>query len=132
VKEPVLDSSALLALILHERGHERVSAIVDACEGRFAIGSVNFCEVKTRLLRMPETPANVERAIGPFRPFVIDFDFRQAELAADLYPTTASFGLSLRDRACLALAITRGATVWTADRVWQQLNLSIPIELIRP
>jgi ribonuclease VapC len=41
------------------------------------------------------------------------------------------YGLSLGDRACLALALTRGEPAVTADRQWAQLDLGIRIELIR-
>jgi PIN domain nuclease of toxin-antitoxin system len=44
---------------------------------------------------------------------------------------TQPFGLSLGDRACLALAIQRQATALTTDRAWKNLNLGIEIEVIR-
>lgn len=59
------------------------------------------------------------------------FSDRQARLAAELRSITRSFGLSLGDRACLALAIDRKATVYTTDRIWKKLELGIKIELIR-
>ena len=44
---------------------------------------------------------------------------------------TGHLGLSLADRACLALGQRLNLPVYTADRVWAQLQLSIPIHLIR-
>jgi PIN domain nuclease of toxin-antitoxin system len=44
---------------------------------------------------------------------------------------TRLYGLSLGDRACLALAIQRRATVYTTDRVWKNLALDIEIQVIR-
>jgi PIN domain nuclease of toxin-antitoxin system len=44
---------------------------------------------------------------------------------------TRGLGLSLADRACLALAIERGAAVLTADRTWAELDLGIEIRLVR-
>jgi PIN domain nuclease of toxin-antitoxin system len=41
------------------------------------------------------------------------------------------FGLSLADRACLALAKQRGLPVLTADRIWQTLDLGVAVVLIR-
>jgi PIN domain nuclease of toxin-antitoxin system len=40
-------------------------------------------------------------------------------------------GLSLGDRACLALAMQRNATVYTADRAFKGMNVPIKIDLIR-
>jgi PIN domain nuclease of toxin-antitoxin system len=54
-----------------------------------------------------------------------------ARIAAELILVTKPYGLSLGDRACLALAIDRNATVYTTDKVWKNLSLGIEIELIR-
>ena len=54
-----------------------------------------------------------------------------ALLTAELIPQTRQHGLSLGDRACLALAIQRKATALTTDRAWKNLNLGIEIEVIR-
>ena len=40
-------------------------------------------------------------------------------------------GLSLGDRACLALGIALDVEIYTADRLWAQLNLPCSIHLIR-
>jgi ribonuclease VapC len=47
-----------------------------------------------------------------------------------LLPTMPS-GLSLGDRACLALARLRDLPAVTADRAWAKLDLGIPIEVVR-
>jgi PIN domain nuclease of toxin-antitoxin system len=44
---------------------------------------------------------------------------------------TAPWGLSLGDRACLALARLRNLPAVTADRAWAKLDLAIPIEVVR-
>ena len=59
------------------------------------------------------------------------FTASQARLAADLRPTTSHAGLSLGDRACLALAIELGAEVYTADRQWAKVQVACKIHLIR-
>jgi PIN domain nuclease of toxin-antitoxin system len=59
------------------------------------------------------------------------FTGEQARIAAELMPITRPYGLSLGDRACLALAIQRKATVYTTDKVWKKLSLGIEIEVIR-
>jgi PIN domain nuclease of toxin-antitoxin system len=55
----------------------------------------------------------------------------QARMAAELKPITRPYGLSLGDRACLALAIDRKATVYTTNKAWKQIPLGIQVEVIR-
>jgi PIN domain nuclease of toxin-antitoxin system len=44
---------------------------------------------------------------------------------------TRSGGLSLADKACLALGRATGLAVLTADKVWMELGLGLEIRLIR-
>ena len=60
-----------------------------------------------------------------------EFSAEQADLAGELRRSTREFGLSLGDRACLALALVRSERVLTADRVWRRLSLGVDIEVIR-
>ena len=60
-----------------------------------------------------------------------EFSAEQADLAGELRRSTREFGLSLGDRACLALALARSEPVLTADRVWHRLRLGVEIEVIR-
>jgi PIN domain nuclease of toxin-antitoxin system len=46
-------------------------------------------------------------------------------------PATRGHGLSLGDRACLALARTLGATALTTDRAWRAVDVGVAIEVIR-
>lgn len=62
---------------------------------------------------------------------IIDFDFAQATLAATLRKETKKLGLSLGDRACLALGITENCPVVTADKAWSKLSLDLGIVQIR-
>jgi PIN domain nuclease of toxin-antitoxin system len=50
---------------------------------------------------------------------------------ARLRPLTKAHGLSLADRACLALAKRLKIPVLTADRDWADLELGITVQLIR-
>lgn len=42
-----------------------------------------------------------------------------------------AFGLSLGDRACLALAAELGIPALTADQTWAGLDIGVKVELIR-
>ena len=129
----VLDSAAVLAMIQGEPGGERVEALLDAAElgadVQVAISSVNWCEILTRTQRDNNGMASEELSAALAGVKLIPFDKAAAELAAGY--ALVSQALSLGDRACLALAKINHATAWTADRVWIQFKLDVPVELIR-
>ena len=62
---------------------------------------------------------------------LVPFTTAQAERAGHLALTTKQYGLSLGDRACIALAADAGARVYTADRAWLDVGLDIAIEAVR-
>lgn len=118
----------MLALLFDEPGAERVAELV----GHGAVTSaVNLSEVATVLVRRDLDP---ERVLGPLRAQVAVEPFTDTEAlaAAELYPLTSSKGLSLGDRACLALARRLDQTAVTAERAWAELGLDVRIELLRP
>lgn len=128
----VLDASAVLALLKCEPGQERVAALVAG--SHCLISAVNWAETATKLSDSGHPAALVKATLAALNPEVVAFDATQAIEAGLLRPLTRSLGLSLGDRACLALAITRQAAVVTADRPWLQLadRLGLSIECIRP
>jgi ribonuclease VapC len=123
----VLDASALLALLFAEPGAERVA---DAIAQSAVISTVNLSEVAALLVRRGQDP---DKTLDPVReqvavePFTAD----DALSAARFLPHTAQKGLSLGDRACLALAKRLNARAITAERGWSQLELDVDIQLIR-
>jgi len=123
----VLDSSALLAFIQAESGGEAVAGVV----GEALMSSVNLAEVITKLVERTGSLEIARMALGMASVDVVDFDRPQAEQAGLLVKTTRSHGLSLGDRACLALAMREGVPVLTADRIWAKLKLNIEVRLIR-
>jgi len=126
-KTSVLDSSAVLAVIFNEPGGEK---IVDLLQGGL-LSTVSLAEIHTRLL-LDGRPADFAwNRILSMGFEVCFFDDEQARLAAEMIGKTRPFGLSLGDRACLALAIQRKAKVYTTDRVWKNFALGIDVELIR-
>ena len=121
------DASALLAYLYREQGWDRVAEFADeAC-----ISAVNLSEVLGKFVRDGHDPIEVLGRIETTSLEIVPFGTQQAALAAALVPATSKHGLSLGDRACLALAVARGIPALTADRVWAQLELDIVIRLIR-
>jgi ribonuclease VapC len=59
------------------------------------------------------------------------FDVAQARATAELWELASNGGLSLGDRACLALAVALGAMAVTTDRRWSTLDIGIPVRVIR-
>jgi PIN domain nuclease of toxin-antitoxin system len=123
----VLDASAILCLIHREPGWEAVSAGLP----RSRIGAVNLGEVVARLNDHGMTADAIDRALRLLDLRVVDFDAEQARASGLLRQKTRAAGLSLGDRACLALAAKLGATALTADRAWRAVDLGVKIELIR-
>lgn len=62
---------------------------------------------------------------------VLPFTAALAEATAQLRPLTREAGLSLGDRACLALAGALGLPAVTADRIWPDLRLPVEIRVVR-
>lgn len=123
----VLDASALLAVMLDEPGAEAVEAHFEGA----VISAVNMAEVGAKMIERGATPELIEAEIRAADITVVPFDEAQAMESARLRPATKEQGLSLGDRACLALAARTGRIVLTADRAWTEARLPLDIRLIR-
>ena len=123
----VLDASALLAYLRSEKGAERVASDI----GDAIISAVNHAEVVSKLLLRGATLAVVQKALSYLELDVIDFDRELAESAGELISQTSRMGLSLGDRACLALAAREALPVLTADRAWSNLDIGVEVRLVR-
>ncbi|UDF05406.1 type II toxin-antitoxin system VapC family toxin [Asticcacaulis sp. AND118] len=122
----ILDSSAVLALLFNEAGADRVQAVLpDAM-----ISAVNFSEVIAKLCEKGLPSETARQAVEALGIEVVAHDVEQAFLAGALRLTTRALGLSLGDRACLALAKVREMPVLTADAAWQGLT-DFQVVLIR-
>ena len=124
----VLDASALLAVLNREPGAEKLTPQLLSA----AISStVNLAEVQSKLVSRGIKPDEAwEATISPIRESAVFTDV-QAKIAGNLIARTSAFGLSLGDRACLALGIALKAPVYTADRSWKNLKLGVRIHLVR-
>jgi ribonuclease VapC len=123
----VLDSSAILAIIFQEPGAEKVLDLLDGG----LLSSVNLAEAHAVLLLRGIPPDLIGGRLEEMGCEACIFAEEQAHIAGALVAQTHPYGLSLGDRACLALALERKATAYTADRSWKNLNLGIAIEAIR-
>lgn len=123
----VADASAILAALKHEPfGNVDPRRLVGA-----TISAVNLCEVLSKLHDDGLNDAQANAAVSAMDLRIVPFDGRQASIAAGLRPLTRHAGLSLGDRACLALGDRLGYLVVTADRVWASLDVGIEIVMIR-
>jgi len=124
----VLDASAILAVIDSEPGAEKLTPSLLA---RAVASSVNVAEVQTKLLgRGWTSDAAWEDATSPVRE-IVAFDEEQARIAGDLATRTRHLGLSLGDRACLALGSVLNVPVYTAEKAWKKFKVSVKVQLIR-
>ncbi len=128
----VLDASAILACLNGEPGAEKV--VVTMHEHHCFVTTVNWVEVVSRLLDWGMPAQEAEAAVASLEIRVVSFDSAVAQRCAVLRPITRPLGLSLGDRACLALAQQLNAPVLTADRPWLELAapLNLDIRCIRP
>lgn len=124
----VLDASAMMTMLNREPGADQLTPDILVN----AIGStVNLAEVQGKLVERGIPPANAWVAALNSVQEVIPFTAEHARTAGTLISQTRPFGLSLGDRACLALALERKAPVYTADRSWKNLKLGIRVHVIR-
>jgi PIN domain nuclease of toxin-antitoxin system len=126
----VLDASAILAVLLQEPGHERVTA---ALLSEAVASTVNIAEVQTKLVRRGGAPDEAwSDAVSVIRE-LFAFDEEQARRAGSLVTQTQTqaLGLSLGDRACLALGVTLRSPIYSADKSWKKVNVGVPIHIIR-
>ena len=124
----VLDASALLALLNHEPGSEKLTAelLSDA-----AASTVNLAEVHSKLVARGGSPDDAWENVMNLIREPVPFATEHAKLCGDLIAQTQQFGLSLGDRACLALGMILNAPIYTADRTWKRLKVGARIQVIR-
>ncbi len=123
----VLDASAVLALLHEEPGAD---VVADAL-ARALVSAVNLSECVAQLVAAGVRDADARAALELLGLTVVPFDAEQAWDAGCLRTATRRLGLSLGDRACLALARLRGLPVLTADRAWVRLDVGVEVRPIR-
>jgi ribonuclease VapC len=133
VSEVVLDASALLAYLNEESGAE---AVEQALPNGAYISAVNWAEVLSKVAESggePEVLISDLEVCGLLGQTlkVLPLLPEDGPAIACLRPLTKALGLSLGDRACLALGLRLGLPVLTTDREWQKLTLSVEVRVVR-
>jgi ribonuclease VapC len=129
----ILDASALLAYLQGESG---AAVVANALTQGSLISSVNWAETLSKLAERGQDPDNVtdlltNQGLLNNALMIAPFDAALAQETAKLRPLTQSSGLSLGDRACLALGIQTQLPVLTSDQAWSSLSIGIVVRLIR-
>jgi len=129
----VLDASALLAYLRNEPGADSVRQAIHRCA---AISAVNWAEVLAKLADLGEDPDSAASRLfaeGLAGTAVLIWSFEEglARESARLRSQTRALGLSLGDRACLALGRSSRLPILTADRSWRQIRIGVEIRAIR-
>ena len=123
----VADASAIIALLVGEP----ITRFDPTRLAGASISAVNLSEVLARLQEFGTPESEAVIAVARLELRIIPFDEPQARIAARLRSTTRRAGLSLGDRACLALGDRLGCPVVTADRIWTSLDIGVEIVVIR-
>jgi PIN domain nuclease of toxin-antitoxin system len=123
----VFDASVILAHLNSEPGADRAAAFL----GDAIMCAVNYSEIVAKLVERGARVSLIQPALSRYGLQIVPFDEDLAERAGALRAKTKSFGISLGDRACLALAERSRLPVLTADRIWKDLDLHIEVQILR-
>ncbi|MBI5949370.1 MAG: type II toxin-antitoxin system VapC family toxin [Chloroflexi bacterium] len=130
MSDAVVDASVVLAILFREPGADNAARAIGG-PGVSLLSSVNLAEVFTRLTDARWPPDRMQAAVARLRLEIRDFDAELAFSAGLLRTTTRQAGLSLGDRACLALGMRLALPVVTADRTWAELGLPVEVVVVR-
>ncbi len=95
------------------------------------MSGVNWAEVLQRRVARGIPIEGLRADLEALGLTIVPFTAEDAEASAKLWPNTRSLGLSLGDRACLALALRLGLPALTADRVWAGLQVGVEVQVVR-
>lgn len=123
----VLDASALLCLLNDEPGADRVVEVLT----RSVMDTTNLAEVVSKLRERGLSLEEVQEALGGLHLDVRPLSPSQAMTIGDLRPATKPLGLSLGDRACLALALDLSTELFTVDADLASADVGVSVTDIR-
>ncbi len=123
----ILDASALLAVLHEEAGYQHVEPYLSSAY----MSAVNVSEVLSVLNAVGVSMTQANSFVTSIIQHIIPFETEQAYISAELKAHTKAQGLSLGDRACLALAQQLKLPVLTADKAWGKIKTDVKIHVIR-
>jgi PIN domain nuclease of toxin-antitoxin system len=124
----VVDASALLTVLSQEPGADKLTPEMLSMA---AASTVNLAEVHGKLVNRGMDPDDAWEATLSLGCEAVPFTPEHAKLTGQLIAHTRPLGLSLGDRACLALGLTLKTPVYTADKSWKNLKFGVRIHVIR-
>ena len=122
----VVGASAILAVVREEPGNEAIHPYLKGA----LVSAVGWAEVVGRLLETGAQEPEIRAIPGRFKLEIVPFDPEDAWETGRLRRRTRWEGLSLADRACLGLAISRGLPAVTTDRAWGRLGLGPAVKVV--
>jgi ribonuclease VapC len=126
VSEFILDASALIAMLKGERGAAKVATAI--ATARMSV--INYAEVVSHFIFAGMPEREVDDMLDPLPIELVPVDKPLAQMAGRLRALTASAGLSLGDRFCLALARRDGLPAWTSDAKWKTIADAIDVKVV--
>jgi PIN domain nuclease of toxin-antitoxin system len=128
-KRIVVDSSAFLALAHRETGSQQVAEYLENARG--IMSAINAAEVISKQSELGVPPKDALTLLQLAGIVIVAFGPDEALIVASLCQTTLPLGLSLGDRACLALGLKSQCPILTADRIWSKVVVGVEIVCIR-
>ncbi len=95
-----------------------------------ALSSVNWAEVLQRYRAVEVATTGKRESIEGLGVRIEAFTSDDADVVDALWAPTRRVGLSLADRACLALAIRLKAPAYTADRAWGDVDVDVDASVV--
>ncbi|MGH4024742.1 MAG: type II toxin-antitoxin system VapC family toxin [Pseudonocardiaceae bacterium] len=123
----VLDTSAVLAWLHNEPGADLVRPLLPTA----IMSAANWSETWQKLHQHGVDADRATRRLRTLGVRVEPLTETDAVTAATLWTRTRAAGLSLGDRCCLALGSRLDLPTVTADTAWAELDLNIPVRIIR-
>ncbi len=116
-------------MLLGEPGSDKVRAVLAGS----ALSTGSLAEIVGHFARNGAAEPDIRRVLEPLPVGLVGFDDELAFAAGLLLPATRPAGLSIGDRACLALALRLGVPALTADHSWERVAaiVGVEIDLIR-
>lgn len=123
----VLDASAVLVLVLDERGADAVADVLS----QGVLSAVNLAEVLSKLVDRGADPSGLPDHLSAAGVRIEPLTELDAAVIADLRGRDTEKVLSLGDRCCLALGRRLSSAVLTADRAWSGVDTGVDVRQIR-